>query len=194
MAHSSANYGGGTHFVNAKGTGVKNNGGTLFYGGTVAATSPITVSMGITSLGFRSGVSEPKPILEGSENVGTSKPYSAGNFANMVAGQYILFGYSKQVAGQANNAIAIGGSMGFKISQNYALSYVRTSHYVLTAVNGTQSGWNYVTGQPITVPVSISQDTVNSDAYKGTYLIPGRISFLSTGKLITTQNYAAKTD
>ena len=198
QSHTSANNGGGTHFIAAKGTGTKNNGGTVFYGGTVPANNPISQSLGITYLGFRSGISEAKPILSGDKETGTTQALSTGQFANMVPGQYVIFGNTPKLANVASTLLNIQGSYGRgRNGQNGALSYVRTSHYVLGG-NGTAGsapgGWNSVTGRPIQDPPAVSKDTVNADAYPGTYAIPSRITFFPTGKLATTVSTPAKTD
>ncbi len=195
MPHTAANFGGGPYFINPKsGSAVKNNGGTVFYGGTPAANSPITVSTPLSTMGFRAGISEAGPQLNTDQNIGCTTVKSGINFATMVAGQYILFGYSSKVGGSANTILQVGGSMGQKRSQNYALKYVRTNHYVLDSVNGGSSGWNYITGLPATNPSVMSTDTVNEEAYMGTWLIPGRLTTLSTGKTPVTASYPRKTD
>jgi hypothetical protein len=196
--HTSANYAGGTHIVNAKGTGYRNNGGTVFYGGTVPANAPITQSLGVAYLGHRSGISETKPIYSSDRETGTAKALSAGQFANMVPGQYIIFGNTQKLANVANTLLSITGSYGRgRNGQNNSLSYVRTTHYVLGGDGGGGSaagGWDYVTGRPKTQPLVTTVDSIGVETYPGTYSIPGRITFFPTGKLATTVSYSAKND
>lgn len=195
MAHTSANFGGGPYFSAANGTGVKNNGGTVFYGGTLASNSPITRSITTNVIGYRSGISYPGPYIGISETPnGIKKALSTGVFATMTAGRYIMFGYTQYIAGVANTLLSIQGSSGTRKSQNRAASYIRTTHYV------TEGGWYYVTGQSVGRvanagnPPTTQDNNIGPETYPGTYAIPGRLTYLSTGKLASTVSYAAKTD
>lgn len=190
MPHTSANYGGGPHLVNAKGAGIKNMGGTVFYGGTPGGSNPaITNSLGLTYIGYGPPKSEPGPynggLSTGALNI------IAGTFAKMTAGQYIILGFTKQIAGNANTLLSFTANFSPHFSRNMFHSPIRTTHYV-SAGPGLQGGWYYVTGVPVNR--TYSNDVLNADKNPGSYAIPGDLTFMSTGQKATTQSYLAKTD
>ena len=182
MAHTAANYGGGPYFVGARSGGVKNNGGTVLYGGNITNNGPITQAPSTSILGFRSGLTT-GPFVGVANGVSKS---IAGTFAKMAAGKYILMGFTSQIAGNTNTMLNSPANFGPHLSENRAQSTVRTTRYVTTG------GWNYVTGQGINP--TVFTDDIKSETYPGTYAIPGRITYLSSGKSPVTKSYAARTD
>jgi hypothetical protein len=185
------------------GAAVKNNGGTFFAGGliTAGASAPfITYSNSL--LGIRSGFNGSVPYLISDENIGTTTAISSGNFAQMEANQYILFGYTKKVAGIANAALSIQGHFGAgSPGESRALEFLRTSHYVLGGnttggASFTSGGWDYITGWPLVNPLPNSQNWVgvSPSGQAGSYKIPGRLSFIQGAKTPLVVSYSAKND
>lgn len=178
----------------------KNNGGTIFYGGTIANT--LHQSMGIAYLGFRSGVSEAKPYLSSTPmNVGLVVGLSGGAFATMSRGKYIMLTYTSELAGVANTVLIFPTAFGQKGGQNHWYGTIRTSQYIMPG------GWDYTTGLPKIRPNPGTQIPASADAsvypssvpeqYPGTRAIPGRIFFIGAGEPVDgtpdVANYKAKT-
>lgn len=179
----------------------KNNGGTFFYGGTIANTA--NSSMGITYLGFRSGFSEAKPYLNSTPmNVGLLVGLSGGTFSSMSKGKYIMLTFTSEIAGVANTVLRFPAAFAQKGGQNSWIGIIRTQQYIMGG------GWDYTTGMPKVrpnpgdqMPTTADQSVYPSsvpEQYPGTRAIPGRIFFISSGiakdGVPTASNYKAKTD
>lgn len=175
---------------------VKNNGGTFFYGGTIANT--VNSSMGITYLGFRSGVYEAKPYLSSTPmNVGLLAGLSGGSFATMTKGQYVMLTFCSQLAGVANTVLRFPAAFNQKGGQNLFITKIYTQSYIMGG------GWDYTTGMPRArllpgSPMVGTIDAINAEAYPGTRAIPGRLFFIAAGVaqdgLPNAYSYKAKTD
>lgn len=174
----------GPYTTTGKSAPVKNNGGTFFYGGTIANT--INSSMGITYLGFRSGLSEAKPYLGStSMNVGLLKGLTSGKFASMTQGKYVMITYTSELAGVSNTLLRFPASFGQKGGQNHWVGAIRTPRYIMGG------GWDYTTGMPNVRPNPGDQMSVSTDGsvypssvpeqYPGTRSIPGRLFFIAAG-------------
>jgi hypothetical protein len=189
------------YYGTGKAGATKNNGGTIFYGGTIA--NAVNSSMGITYLGFRSGLYEAKPFLGSTpSNIGLLVGLSGGAFATMAKGKYVMITFTSQIAGIANTLLNSPASFGQKGGQNFWTGTIRTPQYIMPG------GWDYTTGMPKARPNPGTQMPSTADPsvypgsvpeqYPGTRAIPGRIFFIAAGVakdgVPTGSNYKAKTD
>lgn len=196
MPHTAATNSKMPYYINGKSGAIKNNGATLFYGGTIA--NSIYSSLGSTYLGFRSGVSEFTPYIASTPmNVGVVAGLLSGTWQKMTAGKYILITFTQQIAGIANTLLNSPSSFSQKGGQNLYVPKFYTPRYILGG------GWDYVTGMPNIrllpgTPMPVSIDTMNAEAYPGTRAIPGRLFFIATTTakdgIPYVTNYKAKTD
>lgn len=180
--------------VTGKSAPIKNNGGTLFYGGTIANTA--NSSMGLSYLGYRSGISSPTPYA--GITTGAVIGLSAGKWQSMTPGRYVLLTFCSQLAGTTNTILNSPSSYGQKGGQNLFSGTIRTPRYMSTG------GWYYQTGWPVSKPIynattpawGIGDPPVLTpfEQYPGTRAIPGRIFYIAAGLLPTVTNYKAKTD
>ncbi len=173
------------YFTTGKTAPTKNNGGTFFYGGTIANSN--NSSMGITYLGFRSGFSDNRPFLGAtSANYGVIAGFSAGTFCyNMVRGKFIMLTYTDQLSGVANTVLRFPAAFNQKGGQNSWVGYFRTPQYIMGG------GWDYSTGMPraranlgFPMPTTLDPSVYPSTApeqYPGTRAIPGRMFFIAAG-------------
>lgn len=170
---------------------VKNNGATIMYGGHVRSNYgaseqvPCSQALGNTYFGYNSGTYGSKVPLA-PQGMGVGKAISGGNFASMTAGSYIGMVYNNgKIAGVSSSLLRSGAGYSGGKSENSFTGIVRTHSYIKTG------GWNYVTGQPINrtdVTDVIPTETLPTRA------IPGRLTYMITGKRATTASYVAKTE
>lgn len=195
MPHTAAGSAKGPYFINGKSGSVKNNAATLFYGGTIANSA--YSSLGLTYLGYRSGVSEFIPYSASTPaNMGVVAGLSNGTWQKMSPGKYILITFTSQLAGIANSLLNSPSSFGQRGGQNLYSPRFYTPRYVL-------GGWDYTTGMPNNrllpgSPMPVTIDAMNQDAYPGTRAIPGRLFFIATTTakdgIPYVTNYKAKTN
>ncbi len=194
MAHTAANFSGAPYFNKAiSGNTVRNNGGTIMFGGTLQTTVPtangtvfaVSNSLGNTYFGYRSGINGSLVPLSPS-GFGVSKALSSGNFASMTAQKYIMIGLAnQQIAGVASTLLLSPGAWYGRKNENSYVGFVRNSAYIMTG------GWNYITGQPIfrrDETTSIPNETLP------TYAIPGKLCYMVTGVTAKTDVFKAKND
>lgn len=116
----------------------------------------------------------------------TNKLVSGNALASMTAGSYIIRSYSPSTQ-------AIPGS-DTKHRRPYNFDYsVRTARFINPA--GATGGWKYDTGKLIQgAPASGSSDTFATQGTTNypTRAVPGRYTFLQSGKSTTTGSYEAK--
>lgn len=174
-------------------TGSYNNftGGTVFAGGTLQNNKLFDSNFGTLNWpyqGIHNAYNENKPyngLLETGPGFGITKAFSSGAFATMTKGQYVMLTFNTQLAGVATTVLQSPGSS-FRKSQNLNIGWVDT-----VQIN-RGGGWYYNNGLPV-APVN-SRDNIKTETYPGTYAIPGRLTFLATGKNATVESYAVKSD
>lgn len=195
--HTAASKSTAPYFVNGKSGSIRNNAATIFYGGTIA--SPNYSSLGLSFLGYRSGVSsENIPYRDSTPmNVGVVTGLNNGTWQKMYQGRYVMLTYTSYLAGTINSILRFASSFGQKGGQNLYNPKFYTPRYIMAG------GWDYVTGMPYarlnpgtSMPVTI--DPMNPEAYPGTRAIPGRLFFIATttakdGVPFVT-NYKSKTN
>jgi len=183
-------YGGGPYFVAAKsGVARKDNGGTVLWGGNVSTTvgtdigPNVSQALGYTTVGFHKGAGS---IIYNStsRNVGV---YAGGNNFNvMTKGTYVMTIVSTTLGGLSNTTLQSGASDGMgRVSQNYYIGNIRTTRYIMTG------GWYYQTGQAVAKTDFV--DSLTTETFP-TRAIPGRLTYLVTGKLPKNDSYKAKND
>lgn len=160
----------------------RNNGGVVAFANkgstnTVAITGVERTSMNAQRIGDLRSIQESGAA--GASGVKIAR--SGGNFNKMVAGEYLLTGYSTKIAGLSDNTLKYPG--------------VESDTFVRPQINRAESrrtrkivtaGWNYVTGQPSSNP-AVSTDTFgNDDASRPTRSIPGEFVY-HEGKGTPTQ-------
>lgn len=105
----------------------------------------------------------------------TYKPVSAGNFANMQAGRYIIVRYTNYVAGVAYTKLNTGsaGDGGHK-----SIHHIQKRRTRMITATG---GWNYNTGALLSTP-NIAHDDFGADhAANVNRAIPGEFTFSKFG-------------
>jgi hypothetical protein len=166
-------------------------GGSVLAGGTLQNNAIFDNTFGTLNYpyqGIHNAYNDNKPINglsldHGSESI--TKAVSAGSFATMTAGQYVMLTFNSQIAGIPTNILRSPGSS-YRKSQNPNIGWVDT-----LLINKT-GGWYYNNGLPIN-PVN-TRDSIGTENFPGNYGIPGRLTFLSTGKLAVPQSYSSKSD
>ncbi len=169
---------------------VRNNGGTVLMGGNIRAVvanqvTPVTNALGITYLGYHSGING-SIVPVSPSGFGATTAISGRKYAAMTAGVYIGFKWSNMTIAGTASTLLIGGAADFgRRAENLYVGYVRTAAFIMTG------GWIYQTGQPIfrrDQTESIPNETVPTRA------IPGKLAYIITGKTVKTDTYKAKTD
>lgn len=166
-------------------------GGVVFAGGTLQNNAIFDSTFGTLNypyMGTRNAYNDNKPyngLSLDQNSLCITKAVSAGSFATMTAGQYVMLTFNSQLAGIATTVLRSPGSS-YRKSQNLNIGWVDT---VQINRNG---GFYMYNGLPINAVNS--RDNIKTETYPGTYNIPGRLTFLSTGKLAGTQSYAVKSD
>ena len=183
----SRSYSGAPYFV---GTGKvnpnTNNGGTILWGGNIKPGSTnVSQALGLTVVGYHQGygsvipatVSQQAYVIKGQPN----------SFNKLIAGQYVINGFSSKLAGVANPAVQSPGSFGARVTNHYSLSYFRTTRINLGG------GWSYINGFPLNAVDAIDLGVGPGEVFP-TYSIPGRITYLQGAKTAITVSYKPKTD
>lgn len=169
------------------GNAIVNNGGSIFFAGSLLQNNRIFDStyglVPVSYFGIRTGISDCGPKI--GSMTGTMKAFANGNFVTMTQGQYILMTFTSQVGGVANTTLRFAASS-YRKSQNLATAYTTTRQLVKTG------GWYYVNGRPVNA--TLTRDNISNETSTGTMALPGRITYLSTGKTATTSSYSARTD
>jgi hypothetical protein len=185
-------YTGGGYQTTAKSAPIRNNGGTVLFGGNISATSPITQVLGSSTLGYHSG-SNGSILRNSVPTAGTYggrfyKTAISGNFGVMTPRQYIIRRYTSQIAGNTTSVLSSGASDFGRLPYAGRVSNrIRTSRIISTG------GWVYQTGKPVVrFGVGDFGDVLNAETFP-TRAIPGKLTYLSAGKTLTRTNYPAKT-
>lgn len=175
-----------------------NNGGTVIYGGNVPASNTAITRVGsFTDMsrtgGYGSAIPAPNSdaaIAAGTDTTSpTYKPYGAGNFGKMVAGQYLGIQISKYMAGVANTVLLSG-----------AADFSRKPYHSKDSKWCTfVSGWSVA--QPATGdgPLVWTFTEVNSnpnfwgdEAVRVSKSVPGSMVLLEDGKVPEVRNYGPR--
>ena len=169
------------------GTTRRNNGGVIAFSNKASTNNVAISDVGYTRIGAQR-IGDFRSIQEtgaaGASGVKIAR--SGGNFNKMVAGEYLLTGYSTKIAGISDNTLkypAVESATYARTSINRAES--RRTRKIVTA------GWNYVTGQPLSNP-AVSTDTFgNDDTSRPTRSIPGEFVYHEGKGTPTQANYRA---
>ncbi len=186
----------GPKFTSAKAGPIRNNGGTVVYGGNINTTlGNVTQSLGIATMNIRSGVN-------GSITVGPFVP-TAGTYGgrsvtaaipgrrynSMAAGKYIMVRFTQEIAGVASNLLLNGAADFGRLPYPGRVSNrIRTQRVIM---NG---GYYYYTGKTINGFGRNDYGDVLAAEPFPTRAIPGRLVFVTSGQSIEVQNYPARTD
>jgi hypothetical protein len=189
-----------------KGSGsTVNNGATVLKAGNIDSSNTVTQALGMTTLGYHSGIGDNRPVASATANIGTTTTKGSGTFAyTMVSGQFIGKRLTTQINGVSNTTLRSGG--GYKGTRS-AIHY--SEQYYALGVNS----WNYVTGAitkggtagsgvSLIDPATAGGATAAADsAARPTRAVPGELvvtnhSMAKSGSLAVAlqANYPAKTD
>lgn len=175
--------------ANSASSATHNNGGTIFMVSKASLQNQrlITTDMGYPRLGDRDQYNDNKPSLSSHGfNVGVGKAFSAGTFAVMAKGKYVIMGYSSVLAGVTTTALTFpGANTTNPYSQNIA------NQYRNTVLKRTTGGWYYQNGAPVNA--QYSRDHISNEVNPN-YASPGRLSFMVGSLSPTVTSYKAKTD
>lgn len=169
----------------------KNNGATVFYGGTADGKN-VTNVLSLETAGYwgRKNVG----VVE-SSNIATTYALSAGNFAKMTAGRYVIMRNCSYLAGTSNTTLQSGAGDFGRRPINWSES-ARRLHI---------TSWNYATGVATKGgSAGASYDYVNigttthiDHAAHPTRAIPGELTVtdhhLARDATPTNKDYPAKT-
>lgn len=188
----------------------KNTGGTVIWGGAADTTKgPITNAPDTTvttvsaKATWGSKVQNPETdaaIAAGTDTAPTYKPLSAGTFATMAAGYYIIkAGSQDKIAGTTVASLRSAGNP----MPNRRKKAVR-ARYALRTIK--ISGWSYVTGAATIVRNGSTVDTVEAadgttpasyrvadQAANPTMSVPGELCYRTGDPAPTTDEYQART-
>lgn len=167
-----------TNFSKAKsGQPVKDNGATVLYGGNIDSSEAVTNAPDASIVGYHSGVhgsTVPGPTTQGDHpNLSTAKPLSAGSFAKMTAGEYVMRKVSTKLAGAANTTLQSGAS-------DFGRRSIHFNEQQVTLLQVT-AGWDYVTGQFKTTPSTQVDSFGRDDAARPTRAVPGELQYTGHG-------------
>lgn len=164
------------------GNSINNNNSTIANAGTVASNATSVSPSNLSAVTGRRKV--PGPVMD-TTNVGVFPIVSGANHAELVAGAYVGFGYTTQLAGQTSTPLnIIGTSAGATPKGIYGTSGVYTTDYV---------DWSYVSG----VVTSSTDQLDYMDEDKSalvTRTLPGYLTYMETGATPTNDTYNAKTN
>lgn len=189
-------YGGGPYYVNVKAGPVRNNGGTVIYGGNINATlNNVTNSLGAAVTGFRSGTNGsaiPGPFVPTAGTYGARFVCAVipnRRYAGMAAGKYIMVRFTPEIAGVATNILTNGAADFGRLPYPARVSNtIRTQRILMSG------GWSYVTGKMVSgFGQNDFGDPLAAEPFP-TRTIPGRLTFAISSQTRTTKNYAVKTD
>lgn len=168
-------------------------GGTVFAGGTLQNNALFDATLGTLNWpyqGIRNAYNDNKPYNGLSLDQNTlciTKSVSAGTFATMVAGQYVMMTFNSQLAGISTTVLKSPGSS-YRKSENKNIGWVDTVLYW----KNNAGGFYMYNGLPV-APIN-SRDNIKTETYPSSYSQPARIAYLATGKLATTVTTASKSD
>lgn len=172
------------------------NGGTIFAGAPNALQNnsvfdnTFGVLTGPTYLGVRNAYNENKPYQQ-YFNVGAGwgviKPLSGGNFGTVVKGQYIMIGFTSQIAGVANTVMNSPGQRYGAKSQNMFIGWINSTTYWKNN-NGGFYMYNGLPVNPLQSRDSVSNETLN------TYASPGKIAYWIGSPLAKLDTYKSRND
>lgn len=162
----------------------QNCGGTVLLGGnatTSGATPAVSNVLGKGSLNYHSGrYGASVPVY--SATSGNKKAVSAGNWAKMVANQYVIKGYCSYLGGVANT----------KLNSSVGAGNIHKSiHAKTTRVTVHITSWNYATGVA-TKGANTTDDFGADNAATPTASVPGELTYLVTGLTPTQTDYEAR--
>jgi hypothetical protein len=186
----------GPKFTTAKAGAIKNNGGTVIYGGNINTTlSNVTQSLGLSVVGYHSGVNGSITVGPFVPTAGTygarsiTSAITGRRYNGMAAGKYIMVRFTPEIAGTATTLLNTGAADFGRLPYPARVSNrIRTQRIIM---NG---GYYYYTGKTILgFGRNDFGDVLASEAFP-TRTIPGRLVFATSGQRRTVQNYAAKTD
>lgn len=166
-------------------------GATIVFGGNKASTSFVTnvpanrLVMSNPAMGTTIGSQVPTGGLTGCQ-----KTLSAGNFATMAKGKYVMVWLSGGVlAGVAARQFLTPANYNINRLDSIHKSESRRTRLSVTA------GWNYVTGKPLTTPTVQLDSFGNDDAARPTRTLPGEFVIKESNKRAPSmKDYPAKTD
>jgi len=164
---------------------VRDNGATVLMGGAIDSSATVTNApdLAITGAGRRA---QPKPVE--SAQVGTTKSVTAGTFAKLAAGQYIVKG------GNITTVLAGVAYRGLRGAGNQ--NQIRGIHTLLTRKTVLIDSWDYATGAATLSGSNPSDDDfdIDGDYAIPTRALPGNVITLPTGRETpTTTALPAKT-
>jgi len=165
---------------------VRDNGATVLMGGNIDSNSAtVTQSLGkeITGAGRKA---QPGPVA--SAHTGAQKSNSAGTFAVLAAGHYVMKGgnITTQLAGVAYRGLRGGGNQ----------NQIRGIHFLFTRKTVLIDSWDYATGAATFNLNNPSDDDfdINGSHAVPTRALPGNVVTLPTGRETpTTTALPAKT-
>lgn len=169
---------------------------TILYAGTIpAGATRCTKAVGFDIMsGYRvtgtkvTAAETDATIAAGTDTKPTYKPYSSGTYAYWVNNKFVVRRLSTTISGVANTKLYFGASNWAQRRSVNSIHQIRTLNY---------SAWNHLTGAATyTASTDIlhwSGDTANDKEARPTRAIPGRLTYLPTGKSTTSANYPKKT-
>jgi hypothetical protein len=156
----------------------KDNGATVVWGGNATTTgyTPAVTNVPDTLVTTHKpgphGSKVPGPesavkIAHGTDTKGTFKPYAAGDFATMQAGEYLIRLYSHYIAGVANTLLSSPANLS---------GFYRGIHRKENRRHTKILSWDYATGAATKgTPVNIQFG--DDHASRPTMAIPGELSY-----------------
>lgn len=178
-------------FAYVTGTTIQNNRGVIISGGTIAST--------------RFTAKSPKSLVINGRNVGSQefesteaghvKANNTRTFAIMTAGRYIIPKVTTTLGGVASSALTTNGN-----TVRRGLHFNVLDH----ATKSVTRGWDYVTGQHLSLPDAATVSYPGKDgstattgtvdkATLETQAAPGRLTFMRGSKTPYATGYAART-
>lgn len=179
-----------TYYTTAKaGQPIKNNGGTALHAGNIGNRN-LTNNLSLSTNGFKTGFYGSRVPLAvspySSGNVGTLKPLSAGRFAEMERGKYLILGYSNRIA-QTNNSILSVPASDFSRKMTLINAFYGARRLHITS-------WDYVTGVATKGGNAGDLVTFGADhAAAVTDAVPGELTYMYGAILPRQDDYKAVT-
>lgn len=164
---------------------LRDNGATVIMGGDIDSSPTVTQSLAQTITGAGR---KPQPKPTESATLGNIKANSAGTFAVLAAGHYVVKGgnITTQLAGVAYRGLRGAGNQ----------NQIRGIHTLLTRKTVLIDSWDYATGTPTFNAGNPSDDDfdINGSYQVPTRALPGNVITLDTGREVpTTTALSAKT-
>lgn len=175
-------------------TSTRNNGGTVYGGGTIASTLWDTMTKGVLN-------NPTGPIVYNTSALSGSRKrnglaVAAGDFATMTAGSYVMRRVTTTLAGEANTSLRSGASDG---------TYRRSIHKVESSRLSTLMSWSWdgsTSDLPTYTGVYANSSTANLDGQDATSTdvaatpsrsIPGGLVYKHGKPVPVSDDYDAKT-